>query len=47
MIDENLKLVVYDFETTGRNSNWDQIIQGGAVLVNLNFQEIDKIELRI
>ena len=42
MIDENLKLVVYDFETTGRNSNWDQIIQVGAVLVNFNFQEIDK-----
>ena len=46
MIDENLKLVVYDFETTGRNSNWDQIIQVGAVLVNFSFQEIDKIELR-
>ena len=46
MIDENLKLVVYDFETTGRNSNWDQIIQVGAVLVNLSFQEIAKIELR-
>ena len=46
MLDENLKLVVYDFETTGRNSNWDQIIQVGAVLVNLSFQEIDRIELR-
>ena len=46
MIDENLKLIVYDFETTGRNSNWDQIIQVGAVLVNLSFQEIDRIELR-
>ena len=46
MIDESLKLVVYDFETTGRNSNWDQIIQVGAVLVNFSFQEIDKIELR-
>ena len=43
---EKILLVVYDFETTGRNSNWDQIIQVGAVLVNLSFQEIDKIELR-
>lgn len=41
-----MNYVFYDFETTGRDSNWDQIIQVGAILTNSNFQEIDKFEAR-
>ena len=32
-----MNYVFYDFETTGRSSTWDQIIQVGAVLVNDTF----------
>ena len=41
-----MNYIFYDFETTGRESNWDQIIQVGAVLTNSNFQEIDRFEAR-
>ena len=41
-----MNYIFYDFETTGRESNWDQIIQVGAVLTNFNFQEIDRFEAR-
>ncbi len=41
-----MNYVFYDFETTGRDSNWDQIIQVGAILTNSNFQEIDRFEAR-
>lgn len=46
MPNNDLRFVIYDFETTGRNSNWDQIIQVGAILVNQNFEELDRMELR-
>ena len=46
MPNNNFRFVIYDFETTGRNSNWDQIIQVGAILVNNSFEELDRIELR-
>ena len=36
--------ICYDFETTGRNSNWDQIIQVAAVLANENLEEMDSFE---
>ena len=36
----------YDFETTGRSGTWDQIIQVGAVLVNAEFQELDRFEAK-
>ena len=39
-----MHIVCYDFETTGRNSVWDQIIQVGAVLTNENLEEIDSYE---
>ena len=29
-----MNYVFYDFETSGRSSTWDQIIQVGAILVN-------------
>ena len=41
-----MNYIFYDFETTGRDSNWDQIIQVGAILTNSNFQEIDRFEAR-
>ena len=39
-----MNYIFYDFETTGRNSNWDQILQVGAIFTDSNFKEIDKIE---
>ena len=39
-----MKFIFYDFETTGRNYNWDQIIQVGAVITNEDLDEIDKFE---
>ena len=40
------RYVIYDFETTGRNSHWDQIIQVGAILVDDKLTELDRLELR-
>ena len=40
------RYVIYDFETTGRNSNWDQIIQVGAILVDDKLTELDRLEMR-
>jgi len=39
-------LVFYDFETCSSNVSYGQIIQAGAVLVNDNFQELDRFEGR-
>ena len=41
-----MNFVFYDLETTGRNSTWDQIIQVGAILVDENFNEIERFEER-
>lgn len=41
-----MNYIFYDFETTGRDSNWDQIIQVGAILTNSSFQEIDRFDAR-
>ena len=41
-----MNYVFYDFETTGRSSTWDQIIQVGAVLVNDTFDVLDRFEAR-
>ena len=41
-----MNYVFYDFETTGRSSTWDQILQCGAILVNDDFQELDRFEAR-
>ena len=41
-----MNYIFYDFETTGRDSNWDQIIQIGAILTNSNFEEIDRFQAR-
>mgnify|MGYP000267572664 FL=1 len=39
-------LVFYDFETCSSNVSYGQIIQVGAILVNDNFQELDRYEGR-
>ncbi len=36
-----MNYVFYDFETSGRSSTWDQIIEASAVIVNDEFQELD------
>ncbi len=41
-----MNYVFYDLETTGRSGTWDQIIQVGAVLVNAEFQELDRFEAK-
>ena len=38
--------VFYDFETCSSNTSYGQIIQAAAVLVNDNFQELDRYEGR-
>ena len=42
----SMNFVFYDLETTGRNSNWDQIIQVAAILVDKNFNELERFEDR-
>ena len=39
-------LVFYDFETSSSNVSYGQIIQAAAILVNDNFQELDRYEAR-
>jgi len=39
-------LVFYDFETCSSNVSYGQIIQAAAILVNDNFQELDRFEGR-
>ena len=38
--------IVYDFETTGRDARFDQILQAGIIIYNNNFQEIKKINIK-
>ena len=42
----SMNFVFYDLETTGRNSTWDQIIQVAAILVDKNFNELERFEDR-
>jgi exodeoxyribonuclease-1 len=41
-----MNFIFYDLETTGRNSTWDQIIQVAAILVDKNFNELERFEDR-
>ena len=41
-----MDLIFYDFETTGRDPHWDQILQVGATKVPREFNEIDSFEVR-
>ena len=38
--------IVYDFETTGRDARFDQILQAGIIIYNNNFQKIKKINIK-
>ena len=40
-----MKYVFYDFETSGSNKDFDQILQIGAVLADEGFQVKDKINI--
>ncbi len=40
-----MNYVFYDFETSGRNKDFDQILQIGAVLTDSSFQIKDKINI--
>ena len=39
-----MRFIFYDFETTGRNYNWDQIFQVGAILTNENLEQTEVSE---
>ena len=41
-----MKYVFYDLETTGKNKDWSQIIQFGAICVDEQFKELDRFEIR-
>ncbi len=41
-----MDLIFYDFETTGRDPHWDQILQVGATKVSKEFNDIDSFEFR-
>ena len=41
-----MDLIFYDFETTGRDPHWDQILQVGATKVSKEFNEIEAFEYR-
>ena len=41
-----MDLIFYDFETTGKEPHWDQILQVGATKVSKEFNEIDTFEFR-
>ncbi len=41
-----MDLIFFDFETTGRDPHWDQILQVGATKVSKEFKEIEAFEYR-
>ncbi len=41
-----MNFVIYDFETTGRSSRFDQILQAGLVCYDSNLNEIERLNLR-
>ena len=40
-----MRFVFYDLETTGKNTDWSQVIQFAAIYLNENLEELDRIEL--
>lgn len=41
-----MNIVFYDFETTGRSPQWDQIIQVGAILCDKDLIELERFEMK-
>ena len=38
--------IVYDFETTGRDARFDQILQAGIIIYDQFFNEIKKVNIK-
>ena len=38
--------IFYDFETSGRSSRFDQILQAGFVIYDKNFRELNKLNIK-
>ena len=41
-----MKIAIYDIESTGAITEWSSIIEIGGVLIDENFNEIDRFNLR-
>ncbi|MDC3067657.1 hypothetical protein OA005_00170 [Paracoccaceae bacterium] len=41
-----MHFIIYDFETSGKDPHWDQILQVGAALVNKDFEVLETLDLR-
>ena len=41
-----MNFIVYDFETTGISARFDQILQGGFIVYDSNFKEIERLNIR-
>lgn len=41
-----MTFVIYDFETTGTSPAYDQPVQFGAIVVDDDFAELDRVNLR-
>ena len=41
-----MKIAIYDIESTGAITEWSSIIEIGGVLIDENFKEIDRFNLR-
>ena len=38
--------IAYDFETTGRDARFDQVLQAGFIIYDQNFKEVKKLNIR-
>ena len=38
--------IVYDFETSGRSSRFDQILQAGIIIYDQNLKVLNKLNLK-
>ena len=41
------KFIVYDFETSGRSSRFDQILQAGIIIYDQNLKVLNKLNLKL
>ena len=42
-----MNFIVYDFETTGISARFDQILQGGFIVYDSNFKEIERLNIKV
>ena len=38
--------IAYDFETTGRDARFDQVLQAGFIIYDQNFNELKKLNIK-